>query len=68
MVVKNKTQLFFLGVGIGLAVGLSAGLLFAPTSGEKTRRLLRKEAKKGQQYLAELSDSVSEMGRKVRSV
>jgi gas vesicle protein len=42
-----------------------AGLLFAPATGEKTRRMLRKKAQKGRGYLAELSDSASEIGKKI---
>lgn len=44
-----------------------ARLLFALASGEKTRRLLRKEANTGQQYLGDLSDSVKEIGRKMNA-
>lgn len=56
---------FFLGISIGLVVGASAGLLFAPATGEKTRRMLRKKAEKGGQYLADLSDSAGEIGKKI---
>jgi gas vesicle protein len=56
---------FFVGVSVGLIVGASAGLLFAPASGEKTRRMLRKHAEKGGAYLAELSDSAAELGKKM---
>jgi gas vesicle protein len=63
---KRETSFYlFLGVSIGFAVGASAGLLFAPASGEKTRRMLRKKAEKGQEYLAELSDSAGEIGKKM---
>jgi gas vesicle protein len=56
---------FFLGISIGLVVGASAGLLFAPATGEKTRRMLRKRAERGGAYLAELSDSAAELGKKM---
>lgn len=36
----KKLSYFFLGVGIGVAVGL----LFAPKSGEETRELIRSKA------------------------
>ena len=56
-----------LGVGIGFAAGVSIGLLFAPKSGEKTRRWLRRKAELGQKYLAQLSDSASEIGEKMKA-
>ncbi len=36
----NKLSYFFLGLGLGVAVGV----LFAPQSGEETRRLLKDKA------------------------
>jgi CheY-like chemotaxis protein len=65
MAVKSKTQLIVLGVGTGFVIGLSAGLLFAPTNGEKTRRLLWKEARKGRHYLTDVRDSASEIAKKM---
>lgn len=38
---------FFLGLGIGVA----AGIVFAPQSGEETRGLLRSKAQEGGDYL-----------------
>ena len=43
----SKLGFFFLGVGVGVAVGL----LFAPKSGEETRRLLRDRAADSGDYL-----------------
>ena len=42
----KKLSYFFLGVGIGVAVGL----LFAPKSGEETRELIRSKAGGGKDY------------------
>jgi len=56
---------FFAGIGAGIAVGLSAGVLFAPASGERTRRLLRKEIQRGTRAIGEIGHSASEIGRKV---
>lgn len=39
----NKLSFFFLGLGLGVAVGV----LFAPKSGSETRELLRSKAEEG---------------------
>jgi gas vesicle protein len=39
----NKLPYFFLGLGLGVAVGV----LFAPKSGEETREFLRSKAEEG---------------------
>jgi gas vesicle protein len=44
---NNKLSYFFLGVGLGVAVGM----LFAPKSGEETRELLLNKADDGVDYL-----------------
>lgn len=44
---NNKLPYFFLGIGVGLAVGL----LFAPKSGEETRGLLRSKAEESTDFL-----------------
>lgn len=62
----NRLSYFFLGLGIGVA----AGLLLAPQSGEETRELLKSKADESKEYLrrrsaelrAEASDLV-ERGR-----
>jgi gas vesicle protein len=43
----NKFPYFFLGLGLGVAVGL----LFAPKSGSETRELLLQKADEGKEYL-----------------
>ncbi|MBL8174771.1 MAG: YtxH domain-containing protein [Bryobacterales bacterium] len=43
----KKLSYFFLGLGIGVAVGI----LFAPKSGEETRDLIRSKAGEGKDYL-----------------
>jgi gas vesicle protein len=56
----NKFSYFFLGLGLGVAVGL----LFAPKSGPETRDLLRSKADEGKEYLkrrgAEVRDQASD--------
>ena len=43
----SKLSYFFLGVGLGVAVGM----LFAPKSGEETREYLRSKAAEGADYV-----------------
>lgn len=56
----NKFSYFFLGLGLGVAVGL----LCAPKSGPETRELLRSKADEGKEYLrrrsVELRDSAND--------
>jgi gas vesicle protein len=56
----NKLSYFFLGLGLGVAVGV----LFAPKSGAETRNLLRSKAEEGADYAkrraSELRDTASE--------
>lgn len=44
---NNKLSYFFLGLGIGVAVGI----LFAPKSGEDTRDFLKDKADEGKEYV-----------------
>jgi gas vesicle protein len=44
---ENKFSYFFLGLGLGVAVGL----LFAPSSGAETRDLIRAKADESKDYL-----------------
>jgi len=43
----NKFPYFFLGLGLGVAVGL----LFAPKAGSETREMLLQKADEGKEYL-----------------
>ena len=52
----NKFSYFFLGLGLGVAVGL----LFAPKSGPETRELLRSKADEGKDYLKRRSIELRE--------
>jgi gas vesicle protein len=56
----SKFSYFFLGLGLGVAVGL----LFAPKSGSETRDLLLTKADEGKEYLkrrsSELRDSAED--------
>lgn len=56
----NKLGYFFLGLGLGAALGI----LFAPQSGEETRRLLKDKAEEGVDALkrrtADLQETAAE--------
>jgi len=43
----NKLSYFFLGMGLGVAVGM----LFAPKSGEETREFIKGKANEGADYV-----------------
>lgn len=51
---NNKLSFFFLGMGLGVAIGI----LFAPNSGEETRRLIRDKADEGRDYVKRRSEDV----------
>ena len=63
----KKLSYFFLGLGIGIA----AGVLFAPKSGEETREFLRDKAGEGKDFIKrrgeELRDTASEYVEKSRT-
>jgi gas vesicle protein len=50
----SKLGYFFLGLGVGVAVGL----LFAPKSGEETRRLIRDRAADSGDYLKKQTSDI----------
>lgn len=52
----KKLSYFFLGVGIGVSIGL----LFAPKSGEETREIIRSKAGEGKDYLKRRGEEARE--------
>ena len=52
----NKLSYFFLGLGLGVAVGV----LFAPKSGAETREFLRSKAEEGTDYVKQRADDLKE--------
>ena len=52
----KKLSYFFLGMGIGVAVGI----LFAPKSGEETRELIRSKAGEGKDFLKRRGEEARE--------
>lgn len=53
---RQRTEYFLVGALTGLVIGVVAGLLFAPSSGARTRRRLADEALRA----AELARNVAE--------
>ncbi len=53
---NNKLSYFFLGLGVGVAVGI----LFAPKSGEETRTLIRSKAEEGRDYVKKRGEELRE--------
>lgn len=47
----------------GAAIGATLALLYAPQSGDETRRKIRKAANRGADQLAESGRQIAEMGR-----
>ncbi|MBI1898743.1 MAG: YtxH domain-containing protein [Acidobacteria bacterium] len=56
----NEKVLWFIA---GAAIGSAVALLFAPQSGEQTRRLIGEQAEKGRDKLAESGRDLLERGR-----
>jgi gas vesicle protein len=54
--------IWFIG---GAAVGAAVALLFAPDSGEETRRKLAKQAKKSRKVLTESGQDIVDKGREL---
>jgi gas vesicle protein len=50
----KRLSYFFLGLGLGVAVGI----LFAPKAGHETREVLRSKAEEGKEYLKRRSDDL----------
>lgn len=53
---ENRLSYFFLGLGLGVAVGV----LFAPKSGTETRELLRSKAEEGGEYVRRRGDELKQ--------
>ncbi len=52
----KRLSYFFLGLGLGVAVGM----LFAPKSGEETREILKQKADEGADYLKKRGEELRE--------
>ncbi|MFN3323737.1 MAG: YtxH domain-containing protein [Bryobacteraceae bacterium] len=58
---EKSLSYFFLGLGVGVAVGL----LFAPKSGQETRQLIRGKADEGRDYLKRRTEEVRESAQEI---
>jgi gas vesicle protein len=58
---ENKATYFLLGLGLGVA----AGMLLAPKSGEETRNLIRSKAGEGKEYLRRRTEELAESATEV---
>jgi gas vesicle protein len=47
----------------GAAIGATIALLYAPQSGEETRRYIAKKSRKGREALADVGEELAEKGR-----
>jgi gas vesicle protein len=56
MVDDRKLSYFFLGLGVGVAVGI----IFAPKSGRETRTIIRSKADEGREFLKKRSEDIRE--------
>jgi gas vesicle protein len=50
----NKLSFFFLGLGLGVA----AGILFAPKSGQETREIIKSKAGESGEYIRRQSEQI----------
>jgi len=57
----KRLSYFFLGLGIGVAIGV----LFAPKSGQETRQLIRSKAGEGKEYLKRRGEELYEQAGEV---
>jgi gas vesicle protein len=59
----SKLSYFFLGLGLGVV----AGILFAPKSGDETREFLRKKTNEGADYVKRRGDEFRETAEETLS-
>ena len=59
---RNRTKNIAIGVGIGSALGVAAGILFAPKSGKETRQII---ADKTSETVKDFKNNVSATKEKI---
>jgi gas vesicle protein len=60
-----STWKFWAAFGVGVAAGAALALIYAPQTGERTRRQLRRGIEDASDYVRETASSVSEQAGKV---
>ena len=53
---KNGLSSFLLGLGVGVGIGM----LFAPKSGEETRKIIKEKAGEGTEYVKQRSSEIKQ--------
>ena len=53
---KNGLSSFLLGLGVGVGIGM----LFAPKSGEETRKIIKDKAGEGTEYVKQRSSEINQ--------
>ena len=59
-----STWKFWAAFGVGLAAGAALALIYAPQSGARTRRQIRRAVSDAGDYLKDTADSVQDMAGK----
>lgn len=62
----NSGQSFAVGLLLGALVGAGVALLFAPQSGEETRRLIRKKSKRLAREAGDRIDDIRDNVKQIR--
>jgi len=62
---SRPTTLWTCGFLTGAAFGLATGVLAAPRSGKRTRRLIRRQAEEAEDRVAEATEQALDRGREV---
>ena len=60
----NDAVKFWAVFTIGVAAGAAAALLYAPQSGEKTRRQVRRKLEDASEYVKDTADTISDRAGK----
>jgi gas vesicle protein len=59
---------FWAVFGIGVAAGAAVALLYAPQSGERTRRQVRRKLEDASEYVKDTAETISEHANKAYKV
>ena len=62
---SNTNAGFLCGLGAGIGVGLAVGVLFAPRPGLRTRAMLLRTVKDGQEYVVDKQQDLQKAASKL---